>query len=93
MEDLSGSARSGPWVTGQHAGAVAPRPDAMSAPGSASSASGTDAPAVEMISHDRTVTSPEGARNSSPRRAGGTGWADAEGAVPGNAPAGGWEQA
>lgn len=93
MQDLSDRV-PGLAVTGQHAGASTLRPDAMSAPGTASSASGADDPAVEMISHDRTVTRPEGARDPSPwARAAGTAWQDQEGAVPGNAPRAEWEQA
>lgn len=92
VEDLSHLV-PGP-VTGQHAGASTLRPDAMSAPGTASSASGADLPAVGTISHDRTVTSPQGPRDPSPwARADGTAWQDQEGIVPGNAPAAGWEQA
>jgi hypothetical protein len=49
METLS----SPPLVpTGQHAGASTLRPDAMSAPGSASSASGADDPGVTSQGYD-----------------------------------------
>jgi hypothetical protein len=97
MEDLSRLAESSLWTVSQAAGATHARPAAMSAPGTdpaAPSADAGDGPRVQDITKPLSVTGWGRERDDSPwRRADGTAWADAEGDVPGRAPAGGWEQA
>jgi hypothetical protein len=48
MDDLSGMARNGPWVTGQEAGIIQPAGQGMDGPGSPPAGADAGAPAVTV---------------------------------------------